>query len=345
MNIVLTGGGSAGHVTPNIALLPYLKKQFKTISYIGSKDGIEKQLIEKQKIPYYSITTCKLVRSFNLKNFLLPLKLLKGIVEAKKILKKLKPNIIFSKGGFVSVPVVIAAHQLKIPIIAHESDYSLGLANKIIYNFCNIMCFTFNNVPSKYKSKSIVTGSPIRQDIISKNKINFKNNKKTILIMGGSLGAKAINELIFNNIDQLLNKYNIIHIVGKNNLNNELKTKNNYIQFEYTNNIGELFNSCNIVISRAGSNTIFELLALNKPMILIPLPKTSSRGDQIENAKYFKINNYANVIYQENLTINILLNTIEKTLNSNYNKQLTQNPFKANNDISEIIKNYSNNKY
>lgn len=336
MNIILTGGGSAGHVTPNIALLPYLKKHFNKIEYIGSKTGIEKDIIKNENIIYHEITTCKLNRSSILKNLTLPFKLTKGIIEAKKILQKTKPDIIFSKGGFVSVPVAIAAHQLKIPIIAHESDLSLGLANKIIYRFCNKMCFTFDNISPKYSEKSVVTGPPIRNEIISKNKINFNNNKKTILILGGSLGAKTINNFIFSNINQLTKNYNIIHLVGKNNKNETLSNIPNYKQIEYTNNIGELYNSCDLAISRAGSNTIFELKSLNIPMILIPLPKTASRGDQIENANFFAKNNYASVINQDELKLNNFIKTIELKL-SEKTTSITKKILSANEKIIKII--------
>lgn len=335
MRIILTGGGSAGHVTPNIALLPYLKIHFNKIEYIGSKDGIEKDIIKKQNIKYHEITTCKLSRSFTLKNFLIPIKLVQGILEAKKILKSFKPNIIFSKGGYVALPVVIAAKFLKIPIVAHESDYSMGLANKLIYKYCNKMCFTFNNIPDKYKNKAIITGPPIRKDIISNEKINFNNTKKTLLIMGGSLGATSINQFIFNNISSLLTNYNIIHLVGKNKINKSLSDIPEYLQIEYSNNIGKLFNSADIIISRAGSNSIFEILALNKPMILIPLPTTASRGDQIENAKYFKNKQYAEVIYEENLTFKNFISTINN-LKAN-KKQHQSNPFISNEKIVDII--------
>ena len=337
MKIILTGGGSAGHVTPNLALIPHLKKHFNEIEYIGSKNGIEKDIVINTQIPYHEITTCKLNRSLTIKNLTLPFKLIKGISEAKKILQNLKPNIVFSKGGFVSVPVVIAAHKLKIPIIAHESDFSLGLANKIIYHFCKKMCFTFDNIPKKYLKKSIVTGPPIRKEIISKEKLSFNNNKKTILVIGGSLGAKSINDFIFSNIKELTKSYNLIHIVGKNNINQKFTKITNYKQIDYTNNIGKLYNSCDLSISRAGSNTIFELLALKIPMILIPLPKDSSRGDQIENANYFEKNNYADVIKQDSLNINLLLNTIKSRLNKKIATPLIK-PLIANEKIlKEII--------
>lgn len=314
--IVLTGGGTAGHVTPNLALLPYLKNHFKEIHYIGSINGIEKQIIDQYpEIIYHEIPTVKLIRGLNFKNLLIPAKLINSVIQAKKILKKIKPDIIFSKGGFVAVPVCFAGSSFKIPIIGHESDFSMGLANKLIYKKCKTMCFSFKSTAEKYKEKGLYTGSPIKDDLFKGKKIetlkhyNLSLTKPTILITGGSLGAKKINDTIFNSINKLTSKYNVIHIVGKNNKNESIKVEN-YKQIEFSNNIKDLYACSDLVISRAGSNTIFELLSLNKLMILIPLPKGNSRGDQIENARYFKENNYATVIDQDKLNSQLLLSTI-----------------------------------
>ena len=320
--IVLCGGGTAGHVMPNIALLPELKKHFKNICYIGSHNGIEKQIISEQKnINYYSISTVKLIRSLSLKNLLIPIKLLKGIIEAKKILKQLKPNIVFSKGGFVSVPVTIAAKQLSIPVVALESDLSLGLANKIILKQCKVMCCSFKETAQKLKNKGVYTLSPIRNQLfmgnkqIAKQTCKFNNNLPTLLVIGGSLGAKAINDVMFMCASEITKQFNVIHIVGKNNINKQLNLTN-YYQIEFTSNIENYFALCDIVISRAGSNAIFEFLALKKPMLLIPLSKESSRGDQIENAKNFLNKGFAHVLYQEDLNTKTLMTEINKLFNN-----------------------------
>lgn len=308
--IVLTGGGTAGHVMPNLALLPELKKHFDKIIYIGTEEGIEKKLVES-KLEFRSISACKLVRKMTMKNFSIPFKLFSSIKEAKKILKSEKPNVVFSKGGFVSVPVVIAAWQLKIPVISHESDMSMGLANKIIYRFCNKMCLSFE--PKKLKKKQLFTGSPIRDDVCFGRKedthVHFKNSNKIILFFGGSLGSKAINEAVFTSLDVLTKSYNIVHIVGKGN---SRKIENpNYVQREFVENIGDYFKLCDFVVCRAGANTIFELLKIRKPMLLIPLSKAESRGDQIDNAEYFEKKGYAMVLPQEKLCKEILVNKIK----------------------------------
>ena len=300
---------------PHIALLPELKKHFKNIYYIGT-NGLEKTIIGGYKeIKFYEIEAVKLIRKITLKNFTIPFKLIKSIKQCKKILKDVRPDVIFSKGGFVSVPVVIAGHQLGIPIVSHESDISMGLANKIILRYCNVMCTSFKKTSKNKKCK--YTGIPIRNELYKGNKNNiytkkdFDPQKINILFLGGSLGAKAINDFVFKNINALTDKYNICHIVGKNN--KKLLPNENYYQVEFTNNIEDFFDFADIVICRSGANTIFELLSLYKPMILIPLPKKQSRGDQIANAKSCKEEGYAEVIEQENLTLETLVKTIEKT--------------------------------
>ena len=340
--IVLTGGGTAGHVMPNIAILPDLKNKFKNIIYIGSENGIEKKIISKYKeIKYYSIPTAKLIRKITLKNLALPFVLLNSIIKCYKLLKQIKPNVIFSKGGYVAVPVVIAGSLLKIPIVAHESDSSIGLANRIIYKKCNTMLFSFEEAMKGYEKKGIYSGSPIRQEFFQtkSNNINLPNydkHKKTILVVGGSLGSKALNKAIIESLPELQN-YNVINIVGKGNINTTINIKN-YVQIEFTDKIYELYSIADLVISRAGSNTIYELLATAKPMILIPLPKDESRGDQIENAKIFENKGYAKVIYQESLTKQNLLQTINEVIKNKEKYIINMKNTKTINGTNMVVK-------
>lgn len=316
--IVFTGGGTAGHIIPNIAIIEDLK-DYK-IYYLGS-NGMEKEILKSYpNITFIEIPIAKFRRSLSLKNLLLPFKLSSAINKTKKILKKINPDLIFSKGGFVSIPPCLAGHKLSIPIITHESDLSIGLANKVIARRARYLCCSFKSTADGYQRNAIFTGSPIRKKIQSGNKNtiivrhNIKSNKPIILIVGGSLGAMAINNTIWNNLDTLTNKYTLIHIVGKNNLNKKI-SNDNYIQIEFANDIENYFASADIVISRAGSNTIFELLSIYKPMILIPLPKSShSRGDQVDNAQYFLENKLAFVINQEELNVDTLQHTIKHIL-------------------------------
>lgn len=343
--IVFTGGGTAGHIMPNIAIINDL--QGYEIYYLGT-NGMEKDIISQYpNIKFIEIPAVKFVRAFTFKNLLIPFKLISSINICKEKLKQIDPQIIFSKGGFVSIPVCFAGAKLNIPVLTHESDLTIGLANKLISNKVKYLCCSFRETANKYKKNSIFTGSPIRKKIFSGkkdiilNRHNITTNKPIILIVGGSLGAQSINEIIWNNITVLTKKFTIIHIVGKKNYNYQLHNTSNYIQINFANDIENYFDASDIIISRAGSNTIFELLALCKPMILIPLPKKSSRGDQILNAQNFHNNNYANIIKQEDLTIEILLDTINDTLK---NKEiLISNMKKAeaklgNKNIIDLIK-------
>lgn len=321
-SIVFTGGGTAGHIMPNLAIIEDLK-EFK-IYYLGSS-GMERSIISKYpNIEFIEIPVVKFKRNLSPQNLLIPFKLINCIKKCKKILQKIKPSLIFSKGGYVSIPPCFAGHKLKIPVITHESDYSIGLANKIIAKKSRYLCCSFKDTAQKYGKNAIFTGSPIRKKILTgdKNKILSKlkiaNNKPTILIVGGSLGAQTINKIIIDNIYRLTEKYNIIHIVGKKNKQNI--NCSNYFQIDFADDIENYFSASDLVITRAGSNTIFELLALKKPMILIPLPKTKhSRGDQVDNANYFKSNKFSSIIYQEDLTIDLLEKEIVKTIQNKDN--------------------------
>jgi len=348
LKIVFTGGGTAGHIMPNLAIIENLKNC--KIYYFGS-DGMEKNILSKYKnITFVEIPSVKFIRSFTLKNLKIPFKLIKSISYCRKKLEEIKPNLIFSKGGYVSIPVALAGSKLGINILTHESDLSIGLANKIIARKSKHICCSFKETASKYGKNSIFTGSPIRKKILQGNKSiiikrhNIKENKPIITIVGGSLGAQAINEIIWNNIEKLTNKYNIIHIVGKGKLKKEYNNKSSYIQIEFADDIENYFKASDLVITRAGSNTIFELLAIQKPMILIPLPKKSSRGDQLLNAEIFKKQKFAKVILQENLDINTLESTINNTLinKSTYinNMKQSQN-YNGNKKIEELIYIYS----
>lgn len=318
--IVLTGGGTAGHVTPNIALLPELKKQGYEVHYIGSKNGIEKDLMKEFDVPYYGISSGKLRRYFDVKNFTDPFRVLHGCKEASSILKKLKPDVVFSKGGFVTVPVVWAAARQKIPAIIHESDMTPGLANKLCIRYASRVCTNFPETVNMFpEGKAVLTGSPIRKELFSGNKLQgldfcgFTINKPVILIIGGSLGSAAINDAVRSILPQLLEKFQVIHLCGKGKLDESLKDTKGYVQFEYIKKeLSDLLDAADIVISRAGANAICELLALKKPNILIPLSAAASRGDQILNASSFEHQGYSLVLREEELNSESLMSAISK---------------------------------
>ena len=318
--IVLTGGGTAGLVTPNIALLPSLREAGYEIHYIGSYDGIEKKLIEDYKISYYGISTGKFRRYFALKNFTDPLRVIKGYSEARKILKQIRPDIVFSKGGFVSVPVVRAAHSLGIPCIIHESDMTPGLANKLCIPVANKVCCNFpETLKMLPEDKAVLTGSPIRAELRQGNRIaalelcGFTANKPVIMVIGGSLGAASINKVVREALPKLLEDFQIIHICGKEKVDNLLLNVPGYKQFEYVKaELKDLFALADVVISRAGANAICELLALKKPNVLIPLSAKSSRGDQILNAHSFESQGFSLVIDEDDLIDSVLVEKIHE---------------------------------
>ena len=318
--IILTGGGTAGHVTPNLALIPELSEQGYDIRYIGSSNGIEKELIEKAGIPYDGISSGKLRRYFSLKNFTDPFRILRGYFQAGKILKRAKPDVIFSKGGFVAVPVVFAAKKRRIPVIIHESDMTPGLANRLCIPSARKVCCNFPET-LKYlpKDKAVLTGSPIRRELLNGSPLSglrftgLSSGKPVLLVIGGSLGSVRVNTAVRSILPELLKTWQVIHLCGKGNLDGSLKDLKGYVQYEYVSSqLKDLFAVSDLMISRAGANSICEILALRKPNILIPLSAAASRGDQILNAESFRKQGFSEVLEEEKLTDQSLLALIGK---------------------------------
>ena len=319
--IVLTGGGTAGHVTPNIALIPELKKEGYEIHYIGSYDGMERAMIENLGINYIGISSGKLRRYKSVKNLTDPFRVLKGYNESVKVLKRIKPDVVFSKGGFVTVPVVFAARKCRIPAIIHESDMSPGLANKLCIPKADYVLANFPEALAKLpKNKGILSGTPIRQELFKGDRekglkfCGFTGEKPVLLVVGGSLGALAVNEAVRKILFKLTEKFDVIHLCGKGKADDSLKEVKGYAQFEYINEeMKDIFKITDIAISRAGANAICELLALRIPNILIPLPAKASRGDQILNANSFKKQGFSEVLDEEDITEEGLLDIIYRT--------------------------------
>lgn len=318
--IVLTGGGSAGHVTPNIALLPALKNAGYEITYMGSYDGIEKKLIGDFDIPYVGIATGKFRRYLDPKNLTDPFRVIKGFSEARKFLKTYQPDVVFSKGGFVSVPVVRAAASLGIPCIIHESDMTPGLANKLCIPVARKVCCNFPETMKLIPSdKAVLTGSPIRVELSQGNKLagldmcGFSANDPVIMVIGGSLGAANVNKVVREALPTLLTDFQVVHLCGKGKVDNLLLNTPRYKQFEYIKaELKDVFAMADLVISRAGANAICELLALKKPNILIPLPASSSRGDQLLNARSFEAQGFSIVLNEDDLTPELLSDKVHE---------------------------------
>lgn len=323
--IVFTGGGTAGHVTPNLALIEKFQEANWNVSYIGSKDGIEKTLVLQKDIPYYGIHCGKLRRYFSWRNFLMPFEVLLGILESLYLcFFKLRPYVIFSKGGFVAVPVVVTGWLLGIPVVVHESDFTPGLANKLSFPFATRICTSFRETANyiKDKSKVIFTGTPIRPGLLNGNAergrayCEFTSDKKIVLILGGSLGAQNINIIVREALPELLQQFQIIHVCGKDKLDSNFDNIPGYKQFEYLHDeLFDLMAAADIVVSRAGANSVYELLALKKPNILIPLDKGASRGDQIDNAAWMEKQGISKVIPNTLLNKQNLLETIQVVSN------------------------------
>ena len=316
--IILTGGGTAGHVTPNLALLPSLKEAGFDVRYIGSYGGIEKELAEQAGIPYDGISSGKLRRYFDLKNFTDPFRVIKGFFEADKLLKKYHPDVIFSKGGFVSVPVVMAAKKQKIPAVLHESDMTPGLANKLCLSGASYICCNFpETLKTLPKEKAVLTGCPIRKELLTGSRLagleltGFSASKPVLMVIGGSLGSAKVNQAVRSVLPQLLKTFQVIHLCGKGNLDHTLDYLPGYVQYEYMGKpLSDLFAAADIVISRAGANAICELLALRKPALLIPLSAEASRGDQILNARSFQKQGFSAVLEEDQLTADTLCQNV-----------------------------------
>lgn len=317
--IVLTGGGTAGHVTPNLAMVDSLKAAGYEIEYIGSYEGIEKSLAADYGLKYHGIATGKLRRYFDWKNFTDPFRVIKGFSEASKLMKEIKPDVVFSKGGFVSVPVVVAAGRKKIPVIIHESDMTPGLANKISFRYASKICCNFPETVDKLpKDKAVLSGTPIRKELFTGDKekakefCGFTDDKPVIMVMGGSLGAVAVNNAVRSILPELLKEFNVIHLCGKGKLDESLVNIPNYVQFEYIKDeLKDLFALSSLLVSRAGANAICEIAALAIPNILIPLPADVSRGDQVLNAASFAKQGFSEVIDEYDITDSLLLQTIK----------------------------------
>lgn len=347
--ILFTGGGTAGHVIVNLALIPMFQKDGWEVDYIGSKNGIEKELIgQLENVTYYPISTGKLRRYMSIENFKDPFKVVTGMMQAWKIIGKRKPSIIFSKGGFVSVPVVLASKLRRVPTVIHESDYTPGLANKLAIPFAKKVLATFpETVKYLPEKKTEHVGAVIREELFQGSKekglsfTGLSNEKPILLIMGGSGGSQKINQIVRESLEQLLPTLQIIHICGQGNIDPTIN-KEGYVQYDYVNEeLKDIFSITDYVLSRAGANAIFEFLALRIPMLLIPLSLAASRGDQIINADSFLKSGYAHVLVEEELTEKSFIQAIFKLKESGpvlIDKMKTYESEKARDRVIEIIK-------
>lgn len=343
--ILLTGGGTAGHITPNLALIPKLQALDFEIQYIGRESGIEKDLIAQTKIPYYSISAGKLRRYFDIKNLTDIFKISRGFAKSLYLVRKLRPDLIFSKGGFVSCPVVWAGWINRVPIIIHESDITPGLANKLSMPFSTKICFSFPETESNLpQGKATYTGIPVRDSLLTGNRqkgrkiCGWQDSKPVILIIGGSQGSEIINNTLRNALNQLLEKFLVAHICGQGQIDLKLNSVQGYKQFAFVdNNLPHLFAMADLVVSRAGATTLFELLELKKANLLIPLSLKASRGDQILNARSFKKRGYSQVLSEEDLNANTLTDSIYQAYINRKSMVQTMNEADAVNGVEKVM--------
>ena len=317
--IVLTGGGTAGHVTPNLALIPRLQADGWEVHYVGAANSAEESLIARVPgVVFHTVSVGKLRRYFDLRNFTDPFRVNRGIGQASRLMRKLKPNVVFAKGGFVSVPVVYGARLNRIPVVTHESDMSPGLANKLCLPFTSVQCCTFPEAVKYAKGKGVHTGTPIRPEILQGDKaaglrrFNFTDSRPVLMVVGGSSGAQAINQVVWQALPRLTENFQVLHLCGKGNLNDVYEGTANYTQREYLNEeMADAYACADVLISRAGANALCEILAVRKPALLIPYPKGASRGDQLLNAESFRKRGFSHVLQQEDMTPETLVAGVE----------------------------------
>ena len=307
--IVLTGGGTAGHVTPHLAILPHLLAEGYEVHYIGTEGGIEHKMMSLPGVTYHAVKSGKLRRYFDWKNFTDPFRVIAGCFQAAHLMRKLRPDVCFSKGGFVSVPVVIGAWLHGVPVLCHESDLTPGLANKICARFAKRVAATFPECAKSLGSKAVCTGTPLRPELFSGDRarglahFGLAGRKPVLLMMGGSLGAQSVNRALREALPRLLEKFEVLHIAGKGNLDESLKGLDGYYQVEFlSEELPDAMAAADYILSRAGSNALCEFQALGKPMLLIPYPKGASRGDQILNAASYEKRGLARVLPQDQMT-------------------------------------------
>ncbi len=318
--ILLTGGGTAGHVTPNIALIPRLQAAGHRVEYVGTSKGIERRLIAPLEVPFHTIAAGKVRRYFSLQNVTDIFRVMLGFIQALFLMLRQRPDMLFSKGGFVATPVVWAAWLFRVPVVIHESDLSPGLANKLSIPFAHRICYSFRETADYLPAqKAVYTGIPVREELLKgdpdkgREMLRFNQDKPILLAVGGSLGSETINRAVRQSLEALLESFNIVHICGAGNKQEVLVAYEGYRQYEYVSDqLKHVFAVAMMVISRAGATMLFELLALRKPHLLIPLSKKASRGDQILNAASFEKLGYSMVLQEEELDKKTLLKSVRQ---------------------------------
>lgn len=321
--IVLTGGGTMGHVTPHLAIIPSLLKAGYDIHYVGTANGMEAPKMQSvEGVTYHAVKSGKLRRYFSWQNFTDPFRVIAGAFQSAHLMGKLKPDVVFSKGGFVAVPVVVGAWFHRIPVLCHESDLTPGLANKLCKPFAKRFATTFPECAEALGPKAEMTGTPLRPELFSGSRerglqfLGFDGSKPVLLMMGGSSGAQAVNAALRAALSGLTVTFDVAHICGKGNLDASLDSTPGYTQVEFLDaDLPDVLACTDMVLSRAGANALCEFQALGRPMLLVPYPKGAGRGDQILNAQSLQKRGLCHVLYQEDMTGETLEKAIIDTWN------------------------------
>ena len=319
--IVLTGGGTLGHVTPHLALIPHLQEQGYEIHYVGTENGMEAGKMKAvDGIVYHAVKSGKLRRYFSWQNFTDPFRVIAGAFQSAHLMGKIKPDVVFSKGGFVAVPVVFGAWLRRIPVLCHESDLTPGLANKLCKPFARKFATTFPECAAALGKKAEMTGTPLRPELFTGSRekglerSGFDGKKPVLMMMGGSSGAQSVNKCLRDALDDLTETFDVLHVCGKGNLDESLAGRKGYSQVEFLDaELPDALACADMILSRAGANALCEFQALGRPMLLIPYPKGASRGDQILNAKSLEKRGLCHVLMQENMNKETLAQAVKDT--------------------------------
>ncbi len=316
--VVIAGGGTAGHVVPALPVAEALLERGSAVHFVGSTSGLEERLLAPLGIPYHGIQAGKLRRYFSFENLVDSLRVAVGIVQAWRLLARIRPTVVFSKGGFVSFPVVVGAWLNGIPVVAHESDLTPGLANRLAQRFTTTLCVNFEGTRAQH-ARVVVTGTPLRRELLSgdgvrgRQRLGIDAERAVLLAVGGSLGATRLNEVLRAALDQLLLDYDVIHVCGAGKIDASLGALRGYTQREYVSDgWGDIIAAADIVLSRAGANALYEWLVLGKPHLLVPLSRAASRGDQIENAAYAESRGWSLVLAENELNSETLVAGVAK---------------------------------
>ena len=341
--VVVTGGGTAGHVVPALPVVESLLATGTEVHFVGSKAGLEESLVAPLGIAYHGIATGKLRRYFSVENLLDALRIPLGVWQAWRLIRRLRPDVVFSKGGFVSFPAVVGAWLNRVAVVAHESDLTPGLANRLAQPFVKSLCVNFEATAAGVR-RVVTTGTPIRQALLEgdaqrgRSRLGVTRDRSMLLVVGGSLGAARLNDVVRASLDALLEDYAVVHICGAGKLDESLADRRGYVQREFVSDgWGDIIAAADLVVSRAGANALYEWLVLGKPHLLVPLPRSASRGDQIENAAHAQAKGWSLVLSEHKLDAATLISGVAELASRSGEIRQRLQAFNARDSVALIV--------